>query len=57
MENKTSQQIGNIIVSTVANDMNKQSQGNYGINDYIEDFEGTEQELNITLIRMAAKVL
>jgi len=57
MENKIAQQIGNMIISACENDSRKVTQNNYTLYDYIEDFEGTEQELNIALIKWAARIL
>lgn len=57
MDNETARQIGNLVVATVANDMKRTSENNYDISDYIEDFEGTQEEINIALIKAAAKLL
>lgn len=52
-----SKDIGNLVLFTVENDMRKNSQNNYTLSDYVSDFEGTRTELNIALIKMAAKIL
>jgi len=52
-----SRQIGNLVIATVESDMRKNSAENYTLSDYIEDFEGTEAELNIALIKWAASTL
>ena len=49
--------IGSLILATVENYMRKETQNNYTLSDYVEDFEGSEEQLNIALIKMAAKEL
>lgn len=50
-------EIGSRVVAAVENDMRKKSCNNYTLSDYINDFEGTQDELQIALIKMAAEVL
>ncbi len=57
MDNETARQIGNLVVVTVAKEMRDKTENNYDLSDYVEDFEGTQEELNISLIKMAAKLL
>lgn len=52
-----SEDIGKLVLVTVENDMRKSTENNYTLLDYVSDFEGTRTELNIALIKMAAKVL
>ena len=52
-----SKEIGNLVLVTVENDMRKNTQNNYTLSDYVSDFEGTRTELNVALIKMAAKLL
>ncbi len=52
-----SENIGKLVLVTVENDMRKSTENNYTLSDYVSDFEGTRTELNIALIKMAAKVL
>lgn len=52
-----SENIGKIVIVTVAKNLEESTNGNYTISDFIEDFDGTEKELDIVLIKMAAKLL
>lgn len=49
--------IGDCVCNTVNQDMLKKSEGNYSLSDYINDFEGTQYELDIALIKYAANIL
>ena len=49
--------IGKIVIGTLNKIFTEQTEGNYNLNDYIYDFEGTQEELNIELIKIASKYL
>lgn len=57
MDTLNTEDIGKLVLVTVENDMRKNTQNNYTLSDYVSDFEGTDMELNIALIKMAAKIL
>lgn len=57
MENKIVGKIGSLIIATVENDFRENTQNNYTLSDFIEDFEGTEEELHIALIKQAVTLL
>jgi hypothetical protein len=53
------EEIGALVLRTVDKAFRDASAGNYDLQDYINDFlfQGTEEELEIALIKEAAKVL
>jgi len=49
--------IGSIIVNAINQDFLNKTNGNFDINDYVNDYDGSQYELNVQLIKLAAKLL
>lgn len=49
--------IGIRVINTIELAMLQNTRGNYSIKEYIRDFKGTPEELEIELIKLAAKEL
>lgn len=49
--------IGRIVLYAVDQNIKNKTGNNYDLNDFINDFSGTQEELDITLIKMAAEVI
>lgn len=54
---KISKQIGELVINKLSLSMLQNSRGTYDINNYIKDFNGTPEELNIELIKLASNEL
>lgn len=53
----SSTNIGNLVIDTVSISMLQNTRGNYDLSDYVRDFDGTSEELDIDLIKLASKEL
>ena len=58
MESKTlNQKTTELIMGSLNKEYSKKTGNNYGLDDYVTDFEGTDEELAVELIKQAAKIL
>ncbi len=52
---KLYEDIGKIVITTASKLFDESTHGNYSISDYVDDFEGTQEELIVALIKLASK--